>query len=104
MEGRGALPDRRPEGKRRVLDLVAPIMKVLVTGGAGFIGSHIVDRLVPEGYEGVVVDKLSPGKRRHVKRAPPVYPADNSGLGLERGFPPGRSGEHTSELQSPPPL
>src|SRR2546427_8096605 len=86
MEGRGALPDRRPEGKRRVLDLVAPIMKVLVTGGAGFIGSHIVDRLVPEGYEGVVVDKLSTGKRRHVNRAARVYRADIRGWWVERGF------------------
>src|SRR2546426_5376513 len=90
MAGRVALPDRRPEGKRRVLDLVAPIMKVLVTGGAGFIGSHIVDRLVQGGYEGVGVDNLSTGKRRHVNRAAPVYPADIRGWGLERGFRPGR--------------
>jgi UDP-glucose 4-epimerase len=34
-------------------------MKVLVTGGAGFIGSHLVDRLVMEGHEAVVVDNLA---------------------------------------------
>jgi len=34
-------------------------MKVLVTGGSGFIGSHIVDTLVEQGYEVVVVDNLS---------------------------------------------
>src|SRR2546426_4608615 len=90
MAGRVALPDRRPEGKRRVLDLVAPIMKVLVTGGAGFIGSHIVDRLVPGGYEGVVVDNLSTGKRRHVHPAAPVFPADIRGWGLGRVFRPER--------------
>src|SRR3989442_15431865 len=90
MEGRGALPDRRPEGKRRVLDLVAPIMKVLVTGGAGFIGSHIVDRLVQEGYEVGVVDNLSTGKRRHVNRPPRFYRCDIRGGWLERGFPPER--------------
>ena len=36
--------------------------KALVTGGAGFIGSHLVDRLVAEGHKVVVVDNLSSGK------------------------------------------
>lgn len=35
-------------------------MRVLVTGGAGFIGSHIVDQLVSQGAEVVVLDSLSP--------------------------------------------
>src|SRR2546421_12549793 len=86
MGGRAALADRRPEGKRRVLDLVAPIMKVLVTGGAGFIGSHIVDRLAQEGYEVVVVDNLSTGKPRHVNRPARVYRSHTRGWWLEPGF------------------
>ena len=36
-------------------------MRALVTGGAGFIGSHLVDRLVARGDEVVVVDDLSSG-------------------------------------------
>jgi nucleoside-diphosphate-sugar epimerase len=36
--------------------------RALVTGGAGFIGSHIVDRLIREGCEVVVIDDLSSGK------------------------------------------
>lgn len=36
-------------------------MKALVTGGAGFIGSHLVDHLVAEGLDVVVVDNLSMG-------------------------------------------
>jgi len=42
-------------------------MKVLVTGGAGFIGSHVVDRLVNEGYHVRVLDNLSSGKLDNIK-------------------------------------
>jgi UDP-glucose 4-epimerase len=41
-------------------------MRVLVTGGAGFIGSHIVDLLINEGYDVAVVDDLSSGDARQV--------------------------------------
>jgi UDP-glucose 4-epimerase len=41
-------------------------MKALVTGGAGFIGSHLVDALVADGHEVCVVDDLSTGKESNV--------------------------------------
>ncbi|MBK8942081.1 MAG: SDR family oxidoreductase [Polyangiaceae bacterium] len=41
-------------------------MKILVTGGAGFIGSHIVERLVREGHEVKAYDNLSSGKRENL--------------------------------------
>lgn len=43
-------------------------MRAFVTGGAGFIGSHLVDRLVREGYEGIVVyDNFSSGRREFIE-------------------------------------
>ncbi|MFA6281999.1 MAG: SDR family NAD(P)-dependent oxidoreductase [Candidatus Omnitrophota bacterium] len=42
--------------------------KVLVTGGCGFIGSHIVDRLVCEGSHVVILDNLSSGKLVNIAR------------------------------------
>jgi len=42
-------------------------MKVLVTGGAGFIGSHLVDRLINEDFEVTVLDNLSSGCVGNVK-------------------------------------
>lgn len=42
--------------------------KVLVTGGAGFIGSHITDRLIKDGHNVVVLDNLSTGKKEQVNK------------------------------------
>lgn len=41
-------------------------MRVLVTGGAGFIGSHIVDQLIAAGHDPIVVDDLSSGSRNNL--------------------------------------
>lgn len=51
-------------------------MRALVTGGAGFIGSHLVDALVIEGHEVTVVDDLSRGRREQVNHAAQLIELD----------------------------
>ena len=41
-------------------------MKVLVTGGAGFIASHLVDELINQSHGVVVMDNLSVGKKENI--------------------------------------
>jgi UDP-glucose 4-epimerase len=61
-------------------------MTILVTGGAGFIGSHIVDRLLGAGHEVVVVDNLSTGQRALVNRAARLHVCDIRGARLAAVF------------------
>lgn len=50
--------------------------KILVTGGAGFIGSTLVDKLINEGHELVVLDNLASGKRDYINPQAKFYEVD----------------------------
>ncbi len=50
--------------------------RILITGGAGFIGSTIADRFLEAGWDVAVLDDLSSGKRENVPAAARFYPVD----------------------------
>jgi UDP-glucose 4-epimerase len=51
-------------------------MKILVTGGAGYIGSHAVYSLIEKGYEVIIVDNLSKGFKSNIHEKATFYEAD----------------------------
>jgi UDP-glucose 4-epimerase len=62
-------------------------MRILVTGGAGFIGSHVVDRFIERGHDVAVLDNLSSGFRELVNPAARLHEADlTDAAAVERCF------------------
>jgi UDP-glucose 4-epimerase len=51
-------------------------MKIIVTGGAGFIASHVVDAYIKAGHKVAVIDNLSTGSRKNVNKRAKFYKAD----------------------------
>lgn len=51
-------------------------MKVVVTGGAGFIGSHLVDTLIERGFDVVVIDNLSTGRKENINSRAALFQED----------------------------
>ncbi|PUU91273.1 MAG: UDP-glucose 4-epimerase [Halanaerobium sp.] len=61
-------------------------MEVLVTGGAGFIGSNIVDGLIEKGHKTIVVDNMSTGKKENLNEEAEFYQLDIRAQELEKVF------------------
>ncbi len=51
-------------------------MKILITGGAGFIGSNIADKMLEEGHSVVIIDNLSSGQKKNIPSKAKFYKAD----------------------------
>ena len=67
-------PSRGPVGIIRRLETRKDSMNILVTGGAGFIGSHMARRHLADGHRVVIVDNLSTGRREKVPGGRAVRP------------------------------
>lgn len=64
-------------------------MKALVTGGAGFIGSHLVELLLSKDFEVVVIDNLATGRRSQVPNKAHFHPGDVGDMELLKRVLPG---------------
>ena len=60
--------------------------RILVTGGAGFIGSNIVDKYIEEGYEVDIIDNLSSGSIKNIDKRARFFKIDISDKKLEEIF------------------
>lgn len=61
-------------------------MKILVTGGAGFIGSHLVDNLIKEGHKVCIIDNLSTGRKGSINSLAKFYKTDICSPGISKIF------------------
>ena len=59
---------------------------VLITGGAGFIGSHVSDLLIEKGYNVIILDNLSSGNQSNVNSVAKFYDMDINSPNLEKVF------------------
>jgi len=76
-------------------------MRILITGGAGFIGSNVADRYVAEGHDLLILDDLSSGKERNIPREARFVLCDiGSDTALEaiRSFRPEVVNHHAAQI------
>src|SRR5690349_7046383 len=80
-------------------------LKILVTGGAGFIGSHVVDAYITAGHEVAVLDNLATGREQNVNPGARLYRADVRDLPQVRqaigDFKPDVVNHHAAQAEVP---
>ena len=64
-----------PDGIKKLFEKEISV-KILVAGGAGFIGSHVADSYISDGHETVVVDSLASGNRDNLNMSATFYEVD----------------------------
>ena len=52
-------------------------MRILITGGAGFLGSHLCERLLREGHEVICLDNFFTGRKRNIAATCSTIPVSN---------------------------
>lgn len=67
-------------------------MRVLITGGAGFIGSHLAEALLSQGHGVAIIDDLSTGSIENVQHLKARYPRSGGTMGTGRGGDPSTAG------------
>tara|TARA_Y100000592_G_scaffold33207_1_gene52741 strand:- start:123 stop:1028 length:906 start_codon:yes stop_codon:yes gene_type:complete len=61
-------------------------MKCIVTGGAGFIGSNLVDKLISDGHDVIIIDNLSTGKEKNINPKAKFYKKDITQMRRDSDF------------------
>src|SRR2546429_1667612 len=90
-----AVVNCRGSGYTVSLHIKGGCMRAVVTGGAGFLGSHLCDRLIAEGWDVVALDNLVTGVESNIEHL-----WKQPRFRMLRADVSNRSEEHTSELQS----
>ena len=69
---------KRPLDKKSQVENMAGLKNktILVTGGAGFIGSHLVNKLIEKGHKVIVIDNLSSGRKENLNPKVKFYKID----------------------------
>lgn len=61
-------------------------MRILITGGAGFIGSHVAEAYLQEGHDVIIIDNLSSGRKKNIPKGAKFYLLDIRSAEIEQVF------------------